>query len=327
MKVRQSAPAQFECSESFSDVDQLSEATRAWDLDVTQLERGPFEGSLRQVLCGQVLVSHISFNRRVELRACAPPGTRTFGLHLAQPAHWCGARPNETDLQTHAGGEEVHVITPTEYDAILVTVGDVYLSGVCERLGIEGLIEQNEIIKVLSCPKSQTKSLYNAVKNKVFTSEADRFLHEQKNLEEFLNVLVPQICRTASSGRRSEWNYPTSLRRKVLEEAKEYIEYFGDDPPTISDLCRVAKVSERTLHYCFLEEFGVTPMAYTKAHRLNAAHKALRRSGDSKTKIADIANRWGFWHMGQFAADYRNMFGELPSKTLQNNATTFLSEA
>jgi hypothetical protein len=27
----------------------------------------------------------------------------------------------------------------------------------------------------------------------------------------------------------------------------------------------------------------------------------------------------GFWHMGQFAADYRAIYGELPSKTLRRN--------
>jgi AraC family ethanolamine operon transcriptional activator len=33
--------------------------------------------------------------------------------------------------------------------------------------------------------------------------------------------------------------------------------------------------------------------------------------------INEIANRWGFWHMSQFAADYRRFFGELPSETLR----------
>jgi len=29
-----------------------------------------------------------------------------------------------------------------------------------------------------------------------------------------------------------------------------------------------------------------------------------------------IANQYGFWHMGQFAKDYNNLFGELPSETI-----------
>ena len=54
---------------------------------------------------------------------------------------------------------------------------------------------------------------------------------------------------------------------------------------------------------------------YLKATRLNAVRTEIRR-GDLGVKIADIANLWGFWHLGQFARDYRNMFEELPSKTL-----------
>jgi hypothetical protein len=36
----------------------------------------------------------------------------------------------------------------------------------------------------------------------------------------------------------------------------------------------------------------------------------------TREKVSDVANSWGFWHMGQFAADYRAMFGELSSSTL-----------
>jgi len=32
--------------------------------------------------------------------------------------------------------------------------------------------------------------------------------------------------------------------------------------------------------------------------------------------LSDIAARWGFWHLSHFAADYKSMFGELPSETL-----------
>jgi AraC-like DNA-binding protein len=33
--------------------------------------------------------------------------------------------------------------------------------------------------------------------------------------------------------------------------------------------------------------------------------------------VTAVALRWGFGHLGQFAADYRARFGELPSETLR----------
>jgi AraC family ethanolamine operon transcriptional activator len=32
--------------------------------------------------------------------------------------------------------------------------------------------------------------------------------------------------------------------------------------------------------------------------------------------VREIAQRWGFWHTGEFAAAYRRLFGELPSQRL-----------
>ena len=39
--------------------------------------------------------------------------------------------------------------------------------------------------------------------------------------------------------------------------------------------------------------------------------------GCSGALITDAANRWSFWHMGRFAANYHRHSGELPSQTLQ----------
>jgi hypothetical protein len=33
-----------------------------------------------------------------------------------------------------------------------------------------------------------------------------------------------------------------------------------------------------------------------------------------------VALRKGYWHMSQFAADYRRLFGELPSSTLHRSS-------
>ena len=100
----------------------------------------------------------------------------------------------------------------------------------------------------------------------------------------------------------------------TIQKARDYIDAHADEPPAIQDVCRAAGVSWRTLNYAFRETFGVTPKEYLQATRLDGVRKELHQRGPS-AKIADIANNWGFWHMGQFAADYRRQFGELPSET------------
>jgi AraC family ethanolamine operon transcriptional activator len=50
------------------------------------------------------------------------------------------------------------------------------------------------------------------------------------------------------------------------------------------------------------------------------ARRDLRRA-PADAKVADIANLWGYWHLGKFAADYRDQFRELPSQTLRRATT------
>ena len=39
------------------------------------------------------------------------------------------------------------------------------------------------------------------------------------------------------------------------------------------------------------------------------------KAAPAGTTVREIARRWGFRHTGEFAADYRRLFGELPSET------------
>jgi AraC family ethanolamine operon transcriptional activator len=88
------------------------------------------------------------------------------------------------------------------------------------------------------------------------------------------------------------------------------------EPLSLLDLCRELGVSERTLHYAFQEVRGLSPMAYFRAIRLNAVRQELKAAAANMATVHEIAQRWGFWHTGEFAAAYRRLFGELPSQTL-----------
>ena len=108
-------------------------------------------------------------------------------------------------------------------------------------------------------------------------------------------------------------------RRRTLEKAINFIDEQAEISPTIEELCRAVGVSWRTLDYAFKERFEISPKKYLMAVRMSAVRKELR-SMESRSTVTSIANRWGFWHMSQFAKEYRKFFGESPSETLNRKS-------
>jgi AraC family ethanolamine operon transcriptional activator len=74
------------------------------------------------------------------------------------------------------------------------------------------------------------------------------------------------------------------------------------------------KIGARTLNTAFQEVTGESPMQFIKRRRLNAARHAL--STGKAESVKSTALDHGFWHLGRFAHEYRNLFGEGPSETL-----------
>jgi len=107
----------------------------------------------------------------------------------------------------------------------------------------------------------------------------------------------------------------------AARRAHEFIDSHAAECPSIGSVCQAAEVSWRTLNYAFRELFGVTPKQYLQATRLDGVRKRLRRLRHG-AKITDVANAWGFWHMGQFAKDYKRQFGELPSEATRRAANS-----
>ncbi len=75
---------------------------------------------------------------------------------------------------------------------------------------------------------------------------------------------------------------------------EDYLEAFPHAPHTVSDLCRVANASERTLQYAFRERFGMPPKSYLLAMRLNGARRELKNVDAISSTISDTARRWAF---------------------------------
>ena len=103
---------------------------------------------------------------------------------------------------------------------------------------------------------------------------------------------------------------------RQLKNAEEYINENLKKAITRDELSENAHCSIRTLSRQFQKKYGVGPMAYIKQCRLNAAYLELLGSNIESTSITETALSFGFSHMGKFAIDYKQHFGESPLLSL-----------
>ena len=97
------------------------------------------------------------------------------------------------------------------------------------------------------------------------------------------------------------------LRQYLLDNAREALH--GEDLP------RIVGYSRSKLQADFKAHYGVAPFVFLRRHRLQQARNALLEA-EGRRPVSEVAMDWGFGHLGRFARDYHEAFGELPSATV-----------
>jgi AraC-like DNA-binding protein len=140
----------------------------------------------------------------------------------------------------------------------------------------------------------------------------ERIAARAEFIETLLAALGGAVDLEAAAGDRTR-----RAQSLIVETVETYARAHAGDLLHVSDLCRAAGVSERTLEYAFRETMGLTPVAYLIRLRLHQARRALLAATQGSTTVSTVALDCGFWHFGDFSRAYRECFGELPSDTLR----------
>ena len=106
-------------------------------------------------------------------------------------------------------------------------------------------------------------------------------------------------------------------RAAAVTCACRFIDSYLGKPIGLAELCAHCGVGVRTLEYGFRQFYDATPIGFIKSQRLTRTRTALARADARPTSISATARRVGFTHMGQYAQDYRSLFGESPTMTLR----------
>lgn len=110
--------------------------------------------------------------------------------------------------------------------------------------------------------------------------------------------------------------------RQIVELIEDMARGQNDEPLHIDDICRAARVSQRTLRNAFQVVYGSSPYRHLRTMRMSEARKALLSPASPSQTVTDVAMHFGFLELGRFSVEYRRAFGERPSATLRRAVET-----
>lgn len=105
-------------------------------------------------------------------------------------------------------------------------------------------------------------------------------------------------------------------RSAQLRRAMEYMRAHIGEPMRLGQVARHCGLSLRSLQAGFQRELGVSPSRWLRAERLDRVHAVLASAPPGTVSVTDVALQWGFVHLGDFATQFRERFGQKPSAVL-----------
>jgi len=303
-----------------SDFDEWAAALQGWRLRPQQLGRGPFRGEAQFLHFGGVQIFRLAVNRTLLAQGSFPPNTFGYApvVTVNEGAIWHRKHLKSGQVRVVAPGQDADHVTSADYQMVALMVeGNRFREWGALCCGFDPAERLAGRDAVTTDPAS-CRALWGHLVELLDRAAAQPDCFAQPELvrlieEDCIRRFVGLIAQVSDGGRTER---RTANREQLVRSAEEYMHANVAEPLFVLDLCRKLGVSERTLRYAFQEIRGLSPMAYFKAGRLNAVRLELKAANADASSVYEIARRWGFWHPGEFAADYRRLFGELPSQTL-----------
>ncbi|MEN8206986.1 MAG: helix-turn-helix domain-containing protein [Pseudomonadota bacterium] len=325
-KVTRDVTHQLLLSRQFASFEELAEMVVAWDLDFRQLSKNYSTTTADQILAGNILYSHLSSGCFATHAGETPEGMCTISLPDAgcPEFRFNDERIDRPVLIVSLPEQEFELVQRPGYGISNFSIPYAIFDEYCENnfgCPAEKMLKSRE--RVIFIDPDMAANLRSLQRNLSALARLPSDLpHPHNPIQSFESQLLENFFDPLHQEKAISKEPKAASKTRILKRAMEFMRDHEHEPFSVRDLSAVVTTSERTLQRLFNREFGISPKKYLFGHRMYGAHRQLWQSSPSETRIIDAANAWGFWHMGQFAKDYRSFFGELPSETLNRPGTT-----
>ncbi len=302
------------------DVLEQADALPFWSQDYTQLDRGAFSGSVTSVTGLNMQVFREGMNRAVDQIASAPEETYVIGMPtiIEGNASWGGELVKPDALITLDKNAELLFRTSHFSEILAAVISAQELEEYARQVeGVELRAIMDKVNPVEIIPAEAAQKLHLALNSSTnFIAKSDDNANIQHLLRHFEdNMMDACLQALMHASDCQERHYDQRIHRYIVNRVRDLTLSSDGDSLTIGEICINLCISRRTLNHAFTRVLGITPVEYMRNLRLHRIRAELQAS-PYETTIANVAAKWGFWHMSLFSRYYRELFGERPSETL-----------
>jgi AraC family ethanolamine operon transcriptional activator len=307
-------PFQSVLFDSF-DPDSMTDALQRGALDHVQLARGKFRGSIQRAQASAARIDWGRYNLPVLAAGTLAQDCVSLGFIVSavEDGYVNGERVRTSDVILFPEGEELYFRLPAGTEWISFQVRRALL----EKLGVE-LTGKPGIVPITD---TERRSLRHVVADVGQIIGPDRNAAEPVNrgeLEWAQEELLTAFAQALAGAGVPDPKRPGGAERlRIVRAVESYLESHLGDTLRIDDLCSSVGTNLHTLERAFAEVQGISPKRFLTFRRLALARKDLLRAAQGSTSVTDVAMHWGFFHLSRFAAEYKALFHESPSATLQ----------
>jgi AraC-like DNA-binding protein len=293
------------------------------DQDALQLQPKPLRARRVIVRLGASAVVFHSTNRRVRTRTSAHTGLLAYVTFGAKSNGTVNGLPVSAGLMLAAAPDsEAIFVAEAGYESITFLLPPDEIRAHLADRQREGEFRLPRGVETLQVDGDNAGRLFKWGKRLVDTAaRLPELFNERKRQQSAAHVelveLLLAILGAAHDFEPSRSDRTRQAQTSIVKIAEDFALSQTEDHLYVSDLCRVARVSERTLEYAFKDVMGLTPVNYLVRLRLHRVRRALLAATQGSTTVSTKALDWGFWHFGEFSRAYKECFGELPSDTLR----------
>jgi len=304
---------------SFTDFNIYNETLLDWHLEYNILSKQDFFAKVNMFADDLFALTRVTLKGKLMHSGLAPIGYRSFVIPIKRNQRfiWFNKGRGGDELLVYPKNCEFNAVTFNDFDVFVLSIKKHLLIEKIKELGCNqcaSIFTDEE--KELYLSESFAKEFYDMASfflTKHITSE-DYSKVNQKQHKILVHKIINALINYLDSTKIIEEKSRKSRKSKALEEVIDIIQNSDDSLFSVKELSMLTNTSERTLLYAFKEKYDITPSEYLKAYRLNKVKNELFALKNQNVKISEIAGKYHFWHMGQFAKDFKKHFGILPSE-------------